>query len=135
MLLCVQLKKMDTKKRNKRAKAIGANQYSSPDVGEAYGIFQVGGTQVHFAPVIAKSGADHVTLENYAGNPGSSPSPVTMGTSSRPPVNPNWFFRMLGPVKKHTFKADEDQTFWGEHRRIEAANYGTKPLVVTMGSQ
>jgi hypothetical protein len=123
---------MDDATRDKQAKKLAINQFATPGIAEAYGIFRVGGGQYHMAPVIAKSGADTVTLENFAGNPGTVPGPMVIGASTRPPANPNWFVRMFGPVKTHMFREDEDQTFWGEHRRIESDDYGTTPLVTTL---
>jgi hypothetical protein len=109
----------------------GINQYAAPEIAEGIGIIRSdagGAGQTHFAGVIAKSGHDSVMLENYAGNPGTLARPA--GLHDR--INPNWYFRMFGPVKRHWFAADEDQTFYGEHLRL--GEYGPSPLVVRVSS-
>jgi hypothetical protein len=83
----------------------------------------------HFAPVIAKSGDDRVTLENDV----SQKEGRVRGTLPDF-VSPNWYIRMFGPVKQHWW-GKEDQTFWGQAKKHESGDYGNKPLVTTLGSQ
>lgn len=117
------------------------NQYAEPEVGEGFGLFaggvRKGGTTAHFAPVIAASGGDRVTLENVAGIDHES-----MGTRFGK-ISPNWFLRMTGPVKIFPGGIIEDQTFYAEKKRndservndrgIKEKYYGESPLVVRMG--
>jgi hypothetical protein len=56
--------------------------------------------------------------------------PGGRGLPARP--NPNWYFRMFGPVKKYWFSTD-DQTFYGEHLRL--GEYGPSPTVVHVTSR
>ena len=112
--------------RNWYAWWYGINQYAAPGMAEGIGIFRMdtrGAGQAHFAAVVAKSGDDTVMIENYAGNPGSLAA--IGGLPARP--NPNWYFRMFGPVKKYWFSTD-DQTFYGDHLRL--GEYGPSPMVV-----
>ncbi len=110
----------------------GVNESAVPDVGEAWAIMQ-GGTggrsgMGHFAPVVAKSGSDSVTLENDVSQTAGQVR-AQIGD-----LNPNWYMRMFGPVKRHLFSANEDQTFWGEAKKHESADYGDRPLVGRLGS-
>ena len=110
----------------------GVNESAVPDVGEAWAIMQ-GGTggrsgMGHFAPVVAKSGSDSVTLENDVSQTAGQVR-AQIGD-----LNPNWYMRMFGPVKRHLFSANEDQTFWGEAKKNESADYGDRPLVGRLGS-
>ena len=82
----------------------------------------------HFAPVVAKSGSDSVTLENDVRQTAGQVR-AQIGD-----LNPNWYMRMFGPVKRHLFSANEDQTFWGEAKKNESADYGDRPLVGRLGS-
>ncbi len=110
----------------------GINESALPDVGEGWGIMQggKGGREGmgHFAPVVAKSGEDRVTLEND----------VSQSTGREKPkigdINPNWYVRMFGPVKEG-FWGNTDQTFWGEAKKYEKDDFGDKPLVTALGSQ
>jgi len=110
----------------------GIDESALPEVGQGFGIIRggKGGREGmgHFAPVVAVSGQDRVTLENDVGQ--------TEGREKQPvgQINPNWYFRMFGPVKKHWY-GNEDQTFWGEAKKHEKADYGDRPLVATLGSQ
>ncbi len=110
----------------------GVNESAVPDVGEAWAIMQGGqggrSGMGHFAPVIAKSGHDSVTLENDVSQV-TGQVRATIGD-----LNPNWYMRMFGPVKRHWFSANEDQTFWGEAKKHESADYGDRPLVGRIGS-
>jgi hypothetical protein len=111
----------------------GINQYALPEMGEGIGIFTAGTSGqsggAHFAGVISKSGHDNVMLENYAGNPGGGPN----GLGVPGLANPNWYVRMFGPVKKYWLAPTEDQTFYGEHLRLN--EYGQAPMVVRVTSQ
>lgn len=95
--------------------AYGANQFARPDVGEAYIIGTIGSgarlangfTQVrdyrsgqnrdlgwsfHFAGVVAISGTDRVTLENYA-----------RGDNRQNNADPRWYFQMYGETQGQSF--------------------------------
>ena len=91
------------------ADALGVNAYAAPEVGEAYETYRVstdttvkqtrqaGGRLVrdlwgqHIGAVIAKSGVDRVTLENYA----RSHEINAMNTA------PHYYFQMYGPASKN----------------------------------
>jgi len=74
---------------------LGLNEYAQPSVGEAYMIFHkgtVGDDQnfpYHYAAVVAKSGVDSVTLENYARDVHENDK----GSSNR------MYFQMYGPKR------------------------------------
>ncbi|HRI11729.1 MAG TPA: hypothetical protein PLX89_01890 [Verrucomicrobiota bacterium] len=110
----------------------GLNASALPDIGEGWGIMQGGKkgqpSYGHYAPVIAQSDHDRVTLENDVSQRTGSRSPK-IGT-----INPNWYMRMFGPVKKHWFSATEDQSFYGEALRFEEDDFGENPLVARIGS-
>lgn len=113
--------------RKQISQQYGIDEYAVPDVGEGFGITQQGKTgkegMGHFAPVIAAGGDDRVTLENDVSQ---------LKNRERPKVgdiNPDWYFRMFGPAGKK-----EDQSFYGEARKYESAEYGDRPLVTTIGS-
>jgi hypothetical protein len=110
----------------------GINENALPEVGEGWGIYRGGeGGKIgygHFVPVIARSGEDRVTLENDVGQD-ENLEPTSIG-----PINPDWYMRMFGAVKRHWFSANEDQTFYGEALRFEQKDYGDNPLVVRLGS-
>jgi len=95
--------------------AAGANHFAKPNVGEAYMIATMGGgalqpngtTRVrdhatntdrdlgwsfHFAGVVARSGTDRVTLENYA-----------RGDNRQNGADPRWYFQMYGEQATQTF--------------------------------
>jgi len=105
----------------------GIDEHAVPDPGEGYGITQQGATgktgMGHFAPVIAASGGDRVTLENDVSQSKGREKPK-VGE-----INPNWYFRMFGPVKKK-----DDQSFYGEALKYERGEYGDRPMVTTIGS-
>jgi len=110
--------------RKQVAAQYGIDEAALPDVGEGFGIMQSGkgGKQGmgHFAPVVAKSGGDRVTLENDVSQ--------VQGREKQPngEINPNWYMRMFGTEKK--------QTFWGEAQKHEQGEYGDRPFVATIGS-
>ncbi|WP_438290597.1 eCIS core domain-containing protein [Streptomyces sp. HUAS TT7] len=77
-----------------------------------------GGLDFHFASVVAKSGRDHVTMENFARH-------EEEGTLSS--GDPQWYFEMYGPVEKM-------QTFheqWGWANRFTAQSADNR-LVLTI---
>lgn len=107
------LEDVDQNKLDTILKELKINQYASADVGDAYVIGSVGATDesgrltdlhtqttfvprwpYHFGGVVAKSGSDTVTLENYArggeglGNPAS---------------DPRWYFQMYGTGQGQSF--------------------------------
>jgi hypothetical protein len=77
-------------------KHLRMNEYANPTVGEAYMIFHKGAKQedqnfpYHFAAVVAQSGEDRVTLENYARDTHENES----GSSNR------MYFQMYGPKRE-----------------------------------
>ena len=105
--------------RKKAAKKFGINEYAKPKAAEAIAIFTAGhggnSGMGHHAGVVARSGGDYITLENYAGNPGTT---TPNGTS----VNPNWYVRMFG--------AKTGQSFYEFHKTHEAADYGHQPMAI-----
>lgn len=105
--------------RDKAARKYGINQFAKPRAAEGIGIYHAGPggntAAAHFAGVIARSGGDYITVENYAGNPGSH----NVGPNN---VNPNWFVRMFG--------GKTGQSFYSFHKAYESADYGTQPMAV-----
>ena len=110
---------LDESYRKSKAKKYGFNKYAKPKTGEGIGIFKAGSTGStgagHFAGVIARSGGDYITLENYAGNPGAVAHPGAR-------INPNWYLRMFG--------AKNGQSFYDFHKTHETAEYGAKPIAI-----
>jgi len=112
----------------------GINEHALPDIGEGWGIFQGGqggprgGAMGHYAPVVARSGNDRVTLENDVSQGGAA------SVAGQGDVGRTWYFRMFGTLKE-TGKGVEDQTFWGEARQFESGDYGDRPFVAAIGSQ
>ena len=110
---------LDEDRRNAKAKKYGFNQYAKPKTGEGIGIFRAGSTGTagagHFGGVIARSGSDYITLENFAGNPGTVPNPGAR-------INSNWYVRMFGGKK--------GQSFYEFNKTHETAEYGSKPIAV-----
>jgi len=113
--------------RKQISEQYGIDEYAVPDVGEGFGITQQGDTgkagMGHFAPVIAASGADRVTLENDVSQLKHREKPKVGD------INPDWYFRMFGPAGKKV-----DQSFYGEARKYESGEYGDRPIVTTIGS-
>jgi len=111
---------MSDTSRDTAAKIFGINQYAKPEVGQGVGVFKAGTTgstkyaSGHFAGVIARSGGDYITLENFAGNPGTI---AALGARR----NPNWYVRMFGKG---------GQSFYGFHKTYQAAEFGDQPMVV-----
>ncbi len=107
---------LDDALRKQRAKTYGINQYAKPKTGEGLGIFNpVGGAMGHYAAVVARSGSDYITVENYVGNPGQ------IGHSGAS-INPNWYLRMFG--------AGTNQSWYDFHRFYESGDYSTTPIAI-----
>jgi hypothetical protein len=94
---------MTPAERDRFDQAAGINEYAQPGVGEGY-TMSTGGTpypgestwNFHWAGVVLESGADRITLENYAvGDPEAK--------------NTDWEFAMYGPASK------PGQTFHEQH--------------------
>ncbi len=107
--------KLSEKKRSEYAQIFGINQFASPEVGDGIEAIRTGGTKddgfpMHFAPVIAKTGEDYATLENYAKNNDQRKNGDTQDASN------DWYFRMYGPYKEKFF-GDDDQSYYGEHAK------------------
>ncbi len=104
-----------TTARPRDIEAAGANRYARPEVGEAYMTGTIGhGTPVtdttarvrdyrsgqdrvlgwsfHFGGVVARSGSDRVTLENYARGDGRANG-----------ADPRWYFQMYGEQTGQSF--------------------------------
>lgn len=113
----------------------GANQHAKPAVGEAYMIATIGGGvpqpngtsrvrdfatgtdrdlgwSFHFAGVVARSGTDRVTLENYA-----------RGDNRQNGADPRWYFQMYGEQATQTF-----------HEVNASSPHYANPVTVTVGS-
>ena len=105
----------------------GIDEHAVPDPGEGYGITQQGSTgkggMGHFAPVVAASGDDRVTLENDVSQKKHREQPKVGD------ISPDWYFRMFGPARKK-----DDQSFYGEALKYERGEYGDRPMVTTIGS-
>ena len=110
---------LSASERKKAEKKYGINRYAMPRAGEGISIFNAGNDgnsgMGHHAGVLARSEGDYVTIENYAGNPGST----LMGGVS---INPNWYVRMFG--------SKTGQSFHEFHKTHEAADYGSHPIAV-----
>jgi Domain of unknown function (DUF4157) len=102
--------------RNSRQIArLHANQYAAPDVGQSYMISSLGfgqdlgggrarlhdyetntdrdlGWGYHFGGVVARSGSDRITLENYARGDNRANTP-----------DPRWYFQMYGIARGQSF--------------------------------
>jgi hypothetical protein len=126
-------KDMTDEERRQIAEQYGINQYAAPEIGEGIGIVELGkgGTHFHFAGVIARSGQDIVTLENYAGNAAYGNGTKLNYRGS----NEFWFYRMYGPVKQ---QGAEDQTFYGQNKGRMLNNsleFGRFPMVIRVRSE
>ena len=100
-----------------RVRTTGANQYAKPEVGDAFAIVTMGYGQVvnpgrrtvrvrdvesgldrtmdwnyHFGGVVARSGNDRITLENYA-----------RGDNRMNNADPRWYFQMYGEKQGQSF--------------------------------
>jgi hypothetical protein len=99
----------------KDIKARGANRHARPGVGETFMIATIGagpqlangvarvrdyksgedrdlGWSFHFGGVVARSGGDRITLENYA-----------RGDNRQATADPRWYFQMYGEKKGQSF--------------------------------
>lgn len=102
-------------RNSRKVASLGVNQYAAPDVGQAYMIASIGvgqqlgnntsavydyesktnrtlGWPYHFGGVIARSGSDRITLENYA-----------RGDNRANQADPRWYFQMYGTAKGQSF--------------------------------
>jgi len=117
---------MNPAAKTERARALGINQFAEPQVGEALAVYaavdklKAGSFPMHFAGVVARSGPDYVTLENYAKAPGKDRKPGDADLSSN-----DWTVKMYGPVKDK-----DDQSFYGE--LASNKDYGGRPGVMVL---
>lgn len=107
---------LSERKRSAYAKEFGINQYARPQVGEGIEALRAGkspakqdansgqGFPMHFAPVVARSGDDYVSLENFAKSTGDRAPGDTVTASNA------WYYRMYGAEK-----SNEDQSYYGQH--------------------
>jgi hypothetical protein len=107
---------MSAKERDEFDKAAGINRHAAPEVGEGF-TMSTGGPNYpgartwnfHWAGVVAKSGGDRVSLENYAvGDPEAK--------------NNDWEFQMYGPPSK------AGQTFHDQHKATK--QHGQDPTTM-----
>ncbi len=119
--------------KRKRREALGINEYADPEVGDAYMIFTNGrgvqqpngtsrvrdyvsgedrdlGWNYHFGGVVAKSGGNAVTLENYA-----------RGDMRVGNADPRWYFQMYGKGAGQSF-----------HAQFEAKRDYANPITVAI---
>jgi len=102
----------DTERRT-YARLFRINEFAVPKVGEGIEALRTTsggrGFPMHFAAVVARSGKDYVTLENWA------KSSHTRDWGDTPGASNAWYFRMYGPYKSRSLWWDEDQSYSGEH--------------------
>lgn len=121
---------MKSSKKAERAEQAGVNQAADAHAGEGYGIWASYGS--HFAPVIAESGGDRVTLEAHfqskaAQFPGMKPGEADWN-------NPEWYFRMYGQARRgKKGKIVEDQSFYGEYAEAAKKDKDESVMVVAFG--
>jgi hypothetical protein len=100
-------------RRHRYARELGMNEFARPEAGDGVEALRAGGDgggfPMHFAAVVARSGDDYVTLENWA------KSAHERAAGDRVDFSNAWYFRMYGPYKSHWFTRDEDQSYYGEH--------------------
>jgi hypothetical protein len=100
-------------RRRLYARELGMNEFARPEAGDGIEALRAGGNfqgfPMHFAAVVARSGDDYVTLENWAKNA------AERAAGDRVDFSNAWYFRMYGPYKSHWFTRDEDQSYYGEH--------------------
>ena len=112
------------------SRQLGVNSYATPKVGETYATFSIGaktptgvfdhhsGADIadpwgyHWGGVVARSGADTVTLENYARLKEDDPHNLHAATETR------HFFQMYGPANS----VDGDQSWHAAWRHDGFAN-------------
>jgi hypothetical protein len=107
--------KLSNRQRDQQARLLGVNQHADPQPGQALAVYAAverlkRGYPMHFAAVIARSGRDYVTLENYAKEGGGSG--VVREAQDTVKDSHAWYFRMYGPPKRF-----DDQSFYGEQVR------------------
>jgi hypothetical protein len=113
--------------RKRAAKRFGISQYAKPETGEGIGIFQMGRggshskAMAHYAAVLAHSGGDYITIENYASGNDANPDHSDNFLFKKSTLNPNWYVRMFGAKK---------QSFHAFHKKYEGAEYGSDPIAV-----
>ncbi|WSW30352.1 DUF4157 domain-containing protein [Streptomyces sp. NBC_01003] len=78
-----------------------------------------GGLDFHFGGVVAKSGEDHVTMENFARH--EEDQTLSGG-------DPQWYFEMYGPQR--SMQSFHEQ--WGWEGRFDAASGAQNRLVLTI---
>jgi hypothetical protein len=106
---------LNATERRTYARMFGINEFAAPLAGDGIEALRSpgdaggGGFPMHFAAVVARSGNDYITLENFAKSAADRARGDTVGASRA------WYFRMYGPYKSRTFWWDEDQSYSGEH--------------------
>lgn len=128
-------KNLGKARRTELSRDLKLNQFAQPDIGQAFGIFPVGegdgtGFPYHWAGVVARAGADTVTLENFwRGGGGEAKN----------------FFGMYGPLT-HTHvsfggvvtaqvTSDEEKASGSFHQQWEGnfVDHGTKAITASYG--
>ncbi|TNE92568.1 MAG: DUF4157 domain-containing protein [Deltaproteobacteria bacterium] len=116
-------------------KQLGINAYAAPDVGEGFtmsteydmpGAAEVPGKNrwnFHWAGVVAKDGADVISLENYAV---TADYAASMGVNSFDFVDRAWVFEMYGTKRF-------DQSFHAQH--LGSGTHGTKATTMRVRTQ
>jgi hypothetical protein len=104
---------LTTAQRRRYAHQFGMNEYAMPLVGDGIEALRAGGNftgfPMHFAAVVARSGHEYFTLENFAKGADERAHGDTIGASNA------WYFRMYGVLKTHTLWRDDDQSYGGQH--------------------
>ncbi|MCO4743935.1 MAG: DUF4157 domain-containing protein [Proteobacteria bacterium] len=121
--------------RNKVDSTLGINAFAAPDVGEGFtmateyqmpGAAEVPGKNrwnFHWAGIVAKDGADVISLENYAVTADYAES---MGVRQYDFADREWVFQMYGTEKY-------DQTFHAQH--LATGTHGTKATTMQVRTQ
>ena len=118
--------------RPEAVEALGANRFALPSTGEAYMIASIGlqnsqrqihdyrsgedralNWEYHFGAVVADSGDDRVTLENYARGDGKGQG-----------GDPRWYFQMYGKKQGQSF-----------HEFHEARRDHANPVTVVVNNE
>jgi hypothetical protein len=121
---------MKPAKKAERAEKAGVNQAADAHAGEGYGVWAAYGS--HFAPVIAESGGDRVTLEAHFQSKAAQFPGLKQGEAQW--NNPEWYFRMYGQVRRdRKDKIVEDQTFYGEYAEAARKDKDESVMVVAFG--
>lgn len=124
--------KMSDKQRHAMDAQLGINSAAAPTVGQGITVYQGGqkagatGFGFHFAPVLANSGGDYVTMENHGRG--------TKTGSGGAAASNQWYLRMYGPVKqeKGLFgrKKTVDQSFHAEQEKSKDVGEHVITMVV-----